>query len=125
MRNLHAGNGPRRRRSSQSLPATIRIRNTQRPGRQSLPLHGLHENFRISRARLSEVRAFVPNYELTTPSSLADALTLLNREPGVWRPFAGGTDLMVLLEAGKLAHRNYVNIWGLNELRGIDEIGRA
>ena len=66
------------------------------------------------------MRAFVPNYELTTPSSLADALALLNREPGVWKPFAGGTDLMVLLEAGKLPHRNYVNIWGLQELRGIE-----
>ena len=66
------------------------------------------------------MRAFVPNYELTTPSSLAEALALLNREPGVWKPFAGGTDLMVLLEAGKLPHRNYVNIWSLNELRGID-----
>lgn len=66
------------------------------------------------------MRAFIPNYQLTTPSSLADALALLNREPGVWKPFAGGTDLMVLLEAGKLPHRNYVNIWGLKELRGID-----
>jgi len=66
------------------------------------------------------VRAFVPNYELTTPSSLDDALALLKREPGVWKPFAGGTDLMVLLEAGKLPHRNYINIWNLNELRGID-----
>ena len=66
------------------------------------------------------MRAFVPDYQLTTPASLADALALLNREPGVWKPFAGGTDLMVLLEAGKLDHRNYVNIWGLHELRGID-----
>ncbi|HEY0764528.1 MAG TPA: xanthine dehydrogenase family protein subunit M [Pyrinomonadaceae bacterium] len=54
------------------------------------------------------------------PRSLADALALLKTEPGVWKPFAGGTDLMVLLEAGKLDHRNYVNIWGLDELRGID-----
>jgi CO/xanthine dehydrogenase FAD-binding subunit len=66
------------------------------------------------------VRAFVPNYDLTTPASLADALALLKREPGVWKPFAGGTDLMVMLEAGKLPHRNYVNIWGLKELRGIE-----
>jgi CO/xanthine dehydrogenase FAD-binding subunit len=43
------------------------------------------------------------------------------REPGVWRPFAGGTDLMVLFEAGKLEHRNYLNLWHLNELRGIVE----
>ena len=66
------------------------------------------------------MRAFIPNYELTTPPSLADALALLKSEPGVWKPFAGGTDLMVLLEAGKLPHRNYVNIWGLQELRGIE-----
>jgi len=66
------------------------------------------------------MRACVPNYHLTTPATLADALALLESEPGVWKPFAGGTDLMVLLEAGKLVHRNYINIWGLNELRGIE-----
>ena len=66
------------------------------------------------------MRAFIPNYQLTTPASLADALALLKNELGVWKPFAGGTDLMVLLEAGKLAHRNYINIWGLHELRGIE-----
>jgi CO/xanthine dehydrogenase FAD-binding subunit len=66
------------------------------------------------------VRAFVPNYQLTTPASLADALALLKSEPGVWKPFAGGTDLMVLLEAGRLEHRNYINIWDLKELRGTE-----
>jgi CO/xanthine dehydrogenase FAD-binding subunit len=44
---------------------------------------------------------------------------MLAGEPGVWRPFAGGTDLMVLLESGKLIHTNYLNIWNLAELRGI------
>jgi CO/xanthine dehydrogenase FAD-binding subunit len=38
----------------------------------------------------------------------------------MWRPFAGGTDLMVLLEAGKLPHKNYLNIWNFAELRGIE-----
>jgi CO/xanthine dehydrogenase FAD-binding subunit len=66
------------------------------------------------------MRAYVPNYQLTTPASLAEVLALIGNEPGVWKPFAGGTDLMVLLEAGKLPHRNYVNIWPLQELRGID-----
>jgi CO/xanthine dehydrogenase FAD-binding subunit len=66
------------------------------------------------------MRAFIPDYQLATPASLADALTLLEKDPGVWKPFAGGTDLMVLLEAGKLPHHNYINIWGLHELRGID-----
>ena len=66
------------------------------------------------------MRAFVPSYQLNTPASLADVLELLENEPGVWKPFAGGTDLMVLLEAGKLIHRNYINIWGLRELCGIE-----
>lgn len=66
------------------------------------------------------MRAYVPGYQLTTPASLNDALALIGNEPGVWKPFAGGTDLMVLLEAGKLSHRNYVNIWPLAELRGIE-----
>jgi CO/xanthine dehydrogenase FAD-binding subunit len=51
---------------------------------------------------------------------LSDALETLAREPGVWRPFAGGTDLMVLFEAGKLTHTKFVNIWNLAELRGIE-----
>jgi CO/xanthine dehydrogenase FAD-binding subunit len=42
------------------------------------------------------------------------------KEPGVWKPFAGGTDLMVLLEAGKLPHKKFLNIWNLAELRGIE-----
>lgn len=65
------------------------------------------------------MRGYVPSYELISPARLADALAILAREPEVWRPFAGGTDLMVLLEAGKLAHKNYLNIWGLVELCGI------
>src|SRR5712692_5641903 len=69
--------------------------------------------------RLS-LRAYIPAYQLETPRALDEALDLLAREPGAWRPFAGGTDLMVLLEAGKLPHRNYVNIWNLAELRGIE-----
>jgi CO/xanthine dehydrogenase FAD-binding subunit len=66
------------------------------------------------------MRAFVPDYQLVTPASLPEALATLAREPGVWRPFAGGTDLMVLLEAGKLPHKNYLNIWNLKPLRGIE-----
>ncbi len=66
------------------------------------------------------MRAYIPDYQLTTPTTLAETLALLASEPGLWKPFAGGTDLMVLLETGKLSHRNYVNIWHLDELRGID-----
>src|SRR5690349_8258853 len=66
------------------------------------------------------MRAYLPDYELKTPASLDEALRLFGSEAGVWRPFAGGTDLMVLLEAGKLAHRRFVSLWGLPELQGIE-----
>ena len=65
------------------------------------------------------MRSYVPGYELQEPRNLEDALERMAREPGVWKPFAGGTDLMVLLEAGKLSHRKFLSIWKLPELRGI------
>jgi CO/xanthine dehydrogenase FAD-binding subunit len=68
------------------------------------------------------LRAYIPHFQLFTPGSLRETLDLLASEPGVWKPFAGGTDLMVLLEAGKLAHRNYINIWNFKELRGIEVV---
>src|SRR5512132_3309873 len=66
------------------------------------------------------MRAYVPAYQLISPASLSEALDALATDNGTSKPFAGGTDLMVLLEAGKLPHQNYVNIWNLAELRGID-----
>lgn len=66
------------------------------------------------------MRAYLPDYELKIPANLSEALRLLSDEPGTWRPFAGGTDLMVLLEAGKLAHKRFVSLWSLPELRGIE-----
>ena len=58
--------------------------------------------------------------ELHAAVDLGDALTRVAHEPGVWRLFAGGTDLMVLLEARTLPPGKYLSIWGLPELRGID-----
>jgi CO/xanthine dehydrogenase FAD-binding subunit len=69
------------------------------------------------------MRGHVPSYQLISPASLREALTALQNEPRKWKPFAGGTDVMVLLEAGKLAHKNYLNIWNLSELRGIEVTG--
>lgn len=66
------------------------------------------------------MRSYLPAYELAAPRDLADVLDRIAREPGVWKLFAGGTDLMVLLEAGKLAHKNFLSIWKLPELRGIE-----
>src|SRR2546423_5050242 len=66
------------------------------------------------------MRGYVPSYQIISPGTLGEALHLLAQDPKAWKPFAGGTDLMVLLEAGKLPHQNYVNIWNLKELRGIE-----
>ena len=66
------------------------------------------------------MRAYVPGYDLHVPGSLSEALALLAREPGVWQPFAGGTDLMVLLEAGKLSHKRFFSVSKLDDLRGIE-----
>ena len=65
------------------------------------------------------MRSFVPHYHLEMPLNLADALARMAREPGAWKPFAGGTDLMVLLEAGKLSHRKFFSVAKLPELHGI------
>jgi CO/xanthine dehydrogenase FAD-binding subunit len=65
------------------------------------------------------MRSYVPAYDLRVPANLTEALAWMERELGVWRPFAGGTDLMVLLEAGKLKHTRYLNLTTLQELKGI------
>jgi len=64
------------------------------------------------------MRAYVPSYQMISPASLGEALDVLAQDHA-WQPFAGGTDLMVLLEAGKLPLKNYLNLWNLRELRGI------
>ena len=66
------------------------------------------------------MRSFLPAYTLRKAPTLDAALAILAEEPGVWRPFAGGTDLMVQLAAGALPHRQYVNVFGLKELRYVD-----
>lgn len=52
-------------------------------------------------------------------------LSLLAAEPAQWLPIAGGTDVMVLYSAGKLAQRKLVNIWNIPELRQIEVLPEA
>jgi len=56
-----------------------------------------------------------------SPRSLADAYGLLANSGAAWRPVAGGTDLLVQLtgELGPPPDR-VLDIWGLDELRGIN-----
>src|SRR5579871_5215404 len=57
------------------------------------------------------------DFELVTPENLDHALTLLAEE---FRPIAGGTDLMVLFEAGRLPYPKLVNVSRLDDLRRIE-----
>lgn len=65
------------------------------------------------------MRSWLAQYEMQSAASLDEALHLLAREPGKWTPFAGGTDIMVLLEAGRLPKRHFLSIWGVPALRAI------
>jgi CO/xanthine dehydrogenase FAD-binding subunit len=66
------------------------------------------------------MRADPREFALVAPGDLRSVLALMDREPGVWTPIAGGTDLMVLYSAGKLAARKLVSIWNLPQLRDIE-----
>src|SRR6266540_6823517 len=59
-------------------------------------------------------------YEMATPASLREALDDLAQHPDA-RPFAGGTDLMVVLEAGHLPPGRYVSLQNCRELLGVEE----
>jgi CO/xanthine dehydrogenase FAD-binding subunit len=69
------------------------------------------------------MRSDPAEYELVAPGSLSAVLSLLAQQPGEWMPIAGGTDLMVLYAAGKLAARKLVSLWNLPELRRIHVSG--
>jgi CO/xanthine dehydrogenase FAD-binding subunit len=66
------------------------------------------------------MRGHLPSFDLRAPRDLQDALTIMAAAPGTWQPFAGGTDLMVVFDAGKLPPGKYLSLWKLDELRGID-----
>jgi CO/xanthine dehydrogenase FAD-binding subunit len=64
------------------------------------------------------MRSHLPDYDVVIATDLTHALQLLAARDG-WRPIAGGSDLMVLLNAGRLAYRKLVSIAKLSELTSI------
>ena len=66
------------------------------------------------------MRSTLRSFAMRRAGSLDEALALLAESPGGWRPFGGGTDLMVLLAAGALDGRRFVSLWGIDELRRIE-----
>jgi CO/xanthine dehydrogenase FAD-binding subunit len=71
------------------------------------------------------MRAYLPSYEMRRARTLEEALAFLAHPAGTWRPFAGGTDLMVLLSAGTLRHQQFVSVWEIAGLRTIDVLPHA
>jgi xanthine dehydrogenase small subunit len=56
--------------------------------------------------------------EVLRPRSLKEALVML-RDEGPLTPLSGGTDLFVGLNAGVVRERRFLDLWRLDELRGI------
>jgi xanthine dehydrogenase small subunit len=68
------------------------------------------------------MRTAISSLELLEPRSLGDALRMLRNE-GPLVPMAGCTDLYVSLKFGTLAGSRFVDLWKLDELRGIKRRG--
>lgn len=64
------------------------------------------------------MRSHLPDYDLTSATDVAQVLRLLASGDG-WRPIAGGTDLMVLFNAGRLPYHRLVSVAKLPELTQI------
>lgn len=63
------------------------------------------------------MRAYIPDFDMQRASSLEDALQRLD---GSIQPFAGGTDIMVVMAAGKLPAGRYLDLSAIRELQGIE-----
>ena len=67
------------------------------------------------------MRGYLADCDIQAPASLAEALAVLAGEPGVWTPMAGGTDLMVVYNTGRLRATRFLDLSRLAELQGIRE----
>src|SRR3989475_12161160 len=123
---MHARHDPRRRQPARKDFLTDGSTDSRRSGRKSVPVHRVRTHCRGGKTCRFEdraiMRAFIPDYQMIAPATLAAALHVLKNEPGVWKPFAGGTDLMVLLDAGKLDNKRYLSLRHFSKLRGIVEL---
>jgi CO/xanthine dehydrogenase FAD-binding subunit len=63
------------------------------------------------------VRTALSGLQLHEPRTLAEAVRLLGEKPLV--PLAGGTDVYVGLNFGTLGARHFLDLWRLDELRGV------
>lgn len=67
------------------------------------------------------MRTSISGLSVVRPDSLDHALALL-RDKGPLVPLAGCTDVYVALNFGTLQARRFIDLWGLDELRGIETV---
>ncbi|HEV3051269.1 MAG TPA: FAD binding domain-containing protein [Longimicrobium sp.] len=67
------------------------------------------------------MRTAVSTLNLLEPRSLDDALGMLQQHAPLM-PLAGCTDVFVQLQFGTQPARRFINLWGLDELRGIERL---
>src|SRR5580704_10212256 len=122
VRYLHPGHGHGHRSFAEPQPQANPGTDSRRAGRKPVPLYRVHAHLRRScrSGGYPEMRSRPSEYELVAPGKLSTVLDLLAKEPGVWMPIAGGTELMVQYGAGRLPARKLVSLWGLPELRYIE-----
>ena len=66
------------------------------------------------------MRAYIPEFDIAVPKNLDEALSMLADKPNFYKPLAGGTDLMVVLNGGHQKHKNLMSIHLCDELKGIE-----
>src|SRR6266545_1914908 len=115
MRDLHAGDAARSPRLATEAGTPGRGCRAGGPRRQSVPVYGLHEDYRRGPV-MREVRYL-------RPESLAEAVQWYRTTPGC-RPLAGGTDLMVMLHARTVRPepQAVLDLWSLAELKGVRRV---
>jgi CO/xanthine dehydrogenase FAD-binding subunit len=71
------------------------------------------------------MRGSAEGHVLIAPGNLGAVLDLLASAPGQWTPLAGGTELMVAHAAGRLSAGKLISLWGVPELRFIEETAES
>jgi carbon-monoxide dehydrogenase medium subunit len=65
----------------------------------------------------------MPNLSFTAPTTVDDAINALARAPGLAKPLAGGTDLLVQMRSGRMRPEVIVDLKRIPDLIGIRETG--
>jgi carbon-monoxide dehydrogenase medium subunit len=65
----------------------------------------------------------MPSLSFTAPTTVDDAINALARAPGLAKPLAGGTDLLVQMRSGRMRPEVIVDLKRIPDLIGIRETG--